>query len=84
MITAERSSIARKVITIISNLKKIRPARLKPNANLSQDFGFDTFDLVSVIWELEKRFKIEIPDEVPLNTVGDVVAYVSSQLQGRR
>jgi len=69
--------IEHQVINIISKTKEIRPARLRASANLTQ-FGFDTVDVVDIILELEKNFKIVIPDEVPLTTVGDFVNYVSS------
>ena len=68
------------VIHIISKTKEIRPARLRPSANLSREFGFDTVDVVDIILELEKKFHIVIPDEVPLHTVGDIVDYVASHM----
>ncbi|WP_181303985.1 acyl carrier protein [Rufibacter sp. XAAS-G3-1] len=72
-------SVTQKVVKIISKVKSIQPSRLRISTDLSKEFGFDTVDLVSTIWELEKSFKIEIPDEVPLNTVGDFVEFVSYQ-----
>ena len=78
MLTTDKA-IEREVIRIISKTKEIRPARLQATARLSQDFGFDTVDVVDIILELEKSFHIIIPDEVPINTVGDFVEYVASQ-----
>lgn len=34
-------------------------------------------DLVDIILELEKSFSITIPDEVPIDTVGDFINYVA-------
>jgi acyl carrier protein len=78
MKTQPAPNIESQVIKIISKTKEIRPARLHPSANLSREFGFDTVDVVDIILELERNFQIVIPDEVPLNTVGDFVDYVSS------
>ncbi len=78
MKTQPAPNIESQVIKIISRTKEIRPARLHPSANLSREFGFDTVDVVDIILELERNFQIVIPDEVPLNTVGDFVDYVSS------
>ena len=75
--------IATEVIRIISKTKALKPSRLRPNSDLSRDFGFDNLDVVDVILEVEKNFKITIPDEVPLRTVGDFVRYVSNHT-GRR
>lgn len=77
MRTQPTSAIQNEVIKIISRTKEIKPSRLRTNANLSQ-FGFDTVDVVDIILELEKNFHIIIPDEVPIDTVGDFVNYVSS------
>ncbi|RDC61707.1 acyl carrier protein [Adhaeribacter pallidiroseus] len=73
------SNIEHQVINIISKTKEIKPSRLRAHANLSREFGFDTVDVVDIILELEKSFKITIPDEVPLDTVGDFIHYVSEQ-----
>jgi len=81
MTSAQTPSIAQKVLKIISKNKAIRPSRLQITSDLSKEFGFDTFDVVRIIWELEKIFKINIPDEVPLRTAGDFVKFVSSQTQ---
>ena len=78
MTTLLASDIEIQVKKIISKTKEIKPSRLRTSANLSREFGFDTVDLVDIILELEKNFKIIIPDEVPLTTVGDFVNYVSS------
>ncbi|PVY44135.1 acyl carrier protein [Pontibacter virosus] len=78
MIATTDKTIEREVIRIISKTKEIRPARLQANARLEKDFGFDVVDVVDIILELEKNFHITIPDEVPINTVGDFVDYVSS------
>lgn len=78
MTTLLTSDIETQVKKIISKTKEIKPSRLRASANLSREFGFDTVDLVDIILELEKNFKIVIPDEVPLTTVGDFVNYISS------
>ena len=71
-------NIANQVISIISKTKEIKPSRLRTSANLSRELGFDTVDVVDIILELEKKFHIIIPDEVPISTVGDFVDYVST------
>ena len=83
MIATTDKTIEREVIRIISKTKEIRPARLQANARLEKDFGFDVVDVVDIILELEKNFQITIPDEVPINTVGDFVDFVASHaMQG--
>lgn len=72
------STIEQQVLRIISKRKAIKPTRLRIGSNLSRELGFDTVDVVDIILELERSFKITIPDEVPLSTVGDFVSYVTS------
>lgn len=55
MLTTD-SAIETEVIRIISKTKEIKADRLKSYKRLSQDFGFDTVDLVDIILELEKNF----------------------------
>lgn len=74
---ATNTAIEREVIRIISKTKEIKADRLWADRML-KDFGFDIVDVVDIILELEKNFKITIPDEVQLDKVGDFVAYVAS------
>lgn len=78
MLTTTNSAVETEVIRIISKTKKIKPGRLKAHKHLLQDLGFDTVDLVDIILELEKNFHITIPDEVPIDTVGDFIAFVET------
>ena len=76
MIT-DNKAIEQEVIRIISRTKKVKPSRLQTDVSLEQKLGFDTLDVVDIILALEKSFHIVIPDEVPINTVGDIITYVA-------
>ena len=77
MLTVNRT-IEQEVIRIISRTKKIKAERLQADARLEKDFGFDTVDVVDIILQLEKNFQIVIPDEMPMQTVSDVVEAVET------
>ncbi|AKD02619.1 phosphopantetheine-binding protein [Pontibacter korlensis] len=79
---ATNTAIEREVIRIISKTKEIKADRLWADRML-QDFGFDIVDVVDIILELEKSFKITIPDEVKIDTVGDFVNYVATHTISR-
>jgi acyl carrier protein len=64
MITTDKA-IEQEVIRIISKTTKVKPSRLKADASLEQKLGFDTLDVVDIILAL------------PINTVGDFVAFVA-------
>lgn len=76
MLTVNRS-IEQEVIRIISRTKRIKAERLQADARLEK-FGFDEVDVVDIILQLEKNFHIVIPDEVPMQTVSDVVEAVET------
>lgn len=72
------NTIEQEVIRIISRTKRIKAERLQAEARLEKDFGFDTLDVVDIILQLEKNFQIVIPDEVPMQTVRDIVGAVEA------
>ena len=71
-------TIEQQVLRIISKRKAIKAVRLRRTASLARDLRFDTVDVVDIILELERNFHIIVPDEVPFNTVGDFVRYVTA------
>ena len=76
VLAAHAPSIEQQVFRIISKRKAIRASRVRKTARLARDLRFDTVDVVDIILALEHQFHIVIPDEVPLDTVGDFVRYV--------
>ena len=71
-------SIQAQVVYIIQKLTKIPVSKLTPSAHLYQELGLDALQVVEIIWSLEKRFHLEIPDAVPLHTVGDFIHFVAN------
>lgn len=51
------------------------------DADMLEDLGVDSLDVVDLIVIIAEEFDIEIPDEVVDNikTVGDIVNYIDSQ-----
>jgi acyl carrier protein len=76
--TTAPKTIEQQVVRIISKRKAIKVVRLRRTASLSRDLRFDDVDVVDIILELERNFHILVPDEIPFNTVGDFVRYVSA------
>jgi len=74
--------------TTLERLTKIVVDRLGVNeedvtleANLKDDLGADSLDVVELIMELEDEFNVEIADEdaEKITTVGEVIAYIENQ-----
>ncbi|MBQ8121602.1 MAG: acyl carrier protein [Ruminococcus sp.] len=52
-------------------------------ANIQDDLGADSLDVVDLVMSIEENFDIEIPDEDVENikTVGDIVKYIESKVE---
>ena len=70
-----------KLKAIIVEQFDVDEALVTPEADMQEDLGIDSLDVVDLIVIISEEFDIEIPDEVVDNikTVGDIVAYIDSQ-----
>ncbi len=75
--------LTQKVNTIIGERLGVDGKSLVPEANLLDDLGADSLDVVELVMALEEEFGIEVPDEdvEGIRTIGDIVAYVGSRVE---
>jgi acyl carrier protein len=73
--TAEES----KIIDIIANQLGVDKDIVTPEANIVDDLGADSLDVVELVMALEEAFDMEIPDEDAENirTVKDILDYLA-------
>jgi acyl carrier protein len=66
--------ITEKVISTLATVKRVPPDTIKPDSSLA-DLGFDSLDTFTLLFELESKFNISIPDDEARNirTVNDIV-----------
>ena len=71
-----------KVNTIIGDQLGVEDGSLVPEANLLDDLGADSLDVVELVMALEEEFSIEVPDEDVENirTIGDIVQYIGARV----
>jgi acyl carrier protein len=69
--------ITHAIIAIIAAQKSIPPESITPASTFDQ-LQMDSLDKINLSFEVEERFKINIPDDAldSLRTVGDVIAGV--------
>ena len=62
------------VVSAIAEVKHVPPERIRLDTALA-DLGMDSLDTVTMLFELESRLEISIPDDAAksVRTVGDVV-----------
>lgn len=53
----------------------IDPPIIEPNSTW-EDLEADSLETISVLMAVEKEFRIEIPEDADLETVGDVIHFI--------
>lgn len=56
-------------------------ADVVPAANILDDLGADSLDVVEMVMAIEEKFDVEVPDEAMegMRTIGDVETYVAKR-----
>ena len=75
--------IFEKVKSIIVDQLDVDEDEVTMNANIQDDLGADSLDIVDLVMSFEDEFDMEIPDDQVENikTVGDVVKYVEENTE---
>jgi len=70
-----------RVKNIIVDRLGVEEGEVKLESSFKEDLGADSLDVVELVMELEDEFDMEISDEdaEKINTVGDVVTYITAQ-----
>ena len=70
-----------KIIDIIANQLGVDKEMVTPAANIVDDLGADSLDVVELVMALEEAFDTEIPDEdaEKIRTVQDIFDYVKKK-----
>ena len=65
---------------IICELVDIDPETINEDSTLRADLGLNSFDLVNMAVEIEKKFKKAVPNSEmnALKTVGDIIEYLNA------
>lgn len=70
-----------RIIDIIANQLGVDKDMVTPGANIVDDLGADSLDVVELVMALEEAFDREIPDEdaEKIRTVQDIFDYVKTK-----
>lgn len=82
MPTIDPKEIERKVKEILSKAVNIDADKISLEQRLLEDLGVDSFASIELVFELEDKTGLTIPDADAINfkTVGDVISYIRSHL----
>ncbi len=76
-------AVTEKVTSIIIEQLSVDKESVVPEANLLEDLGADSLDVVELVMALEEESGIEVPDDDVENirTVKDVAEYVAARTE---
>ena len=75
-------ALTQRVNGIIGDQLGVEQTSLVPEANLLDDLGADSLDLVELVMALEEEFGIEVSDDdlESMRTIDDVVRYLEARI----
>jgi acyl carrier protein len=75
--------IFEKVRAIIVDQLDVDEEKVTLTANIQDDLGADSLDIVDLVMSFEEEFDTEIPDDQVENikTVGDIVKYIEEKTE---
>ncbi len=65
---------------VICEYVDVKPENISEDSRFVEDLGFNSYDFMSMVGELEEKFDIEVEEREVVNvkTVGDAIAYIKS------
>jgi len=75
--------LVERVYAIVSEQLGVEKESLVPEANLLDDLGADSLDVVELVMAIEEEFAIEVPDADAENirTLGDITSYIEARVE---
>ena len=72
-----------KIREIIVDQLDVDEDKVTNDANITEDLGADSLDVVDLVMSIEESFDLEIPDEEVENikTVGDIVKFIEAKTE---
>ncbi len=72
-----------KLKDIIADQLGVEADDVTAEANIQEDLGADSLDIVDLITTIEDEFDLSIPDEAveEIKTVGDIVSYIEKNAE---
>ncbi len=76
-------ALSERVNSIVTDQLGVDKASLSPEANLLDDLGADSLDVVELVMALEEEFGIEVPDDDVENmrTIRHIVQYIEARAE---
>ncbi|MCL2020164.1 MAG: acyl carrier protein [Oscillospiraceae bacterium] len=75
--------IFEKVRAIVVDQLDVDEEKVTLTANIQDDLGADSLDIVDLVMSFEEEFDTEIPDDQveTIKTIGDIVKYIEEKIE---
>jgi len=75
--------LSERIFAIVGEQLGVEKETLVPEANLLDDLGADSLDVVELVMAIEEEFGIEVPDSDAENirTLGDIMTYIEARVE---
>ena len=76
-------SIKERLRKVIAKELKVEPESIADDAHVGNDLGIDSADMISLLYDIEDEFKIEISDEEmgEISTIEGIFSLVSKKIK---
>jgi acyl carrier protein len=75
--------LSERILAIVGEQLGVEKETLVAEANLLDDLGADSLDVVELVMAIEEEFGIEVPDSDAENirTLGDIMTYIEARVE---
>ncbi len=83
METIKEGTIKERLRKVIAKELKVEPESIADDAHIGNDLGIDSADLISVLYDIEDEFKVEISDEEAgeISTIQEMYNVVNAKIK---
>ena len=79
LVMSDREKVRKEVIAIVADIAELEPREIAEDASL-EELGIDSLNGLRLVAEVEKRYNINIPDDVigKIRTIPEIFALVDA------
>jgi acyl carrier protein len=83
METIMENTIKERLRKVIAKELKVEPESIADDAHIGNDLGIDSADMISVLYDIEDEFKVEISDEEvgEISTIQEMYNVVNEKIK---
>ncbi len=83
METIKENTVKERLRKVIAKELKVEPESIADDAHIGNDLGIDSADMISVLYDIEDEFKVEISDEEAgeISTIQEMYSVVKGKIK---